>query len=131
MSAEETRQRIDKWLWAARFYKTRSLAAKAVSGGHVEVDGNRVRPARAVSVGQRITLTLGYDTWDITIRALGARRGPATEAQTLYEETTESRDRRAARIAERRRQREERQLDPGRPSSRDRRQMAKLKRDPY
>jgi ribosome-associated heat shock protein Hsp15 len=82
--------RIDKWLWAARFFKTRSLAAKAVSGGHVALNGTKVKPARVVQVGDMLVIRL--ETTEFTVRVVGLseRRGPAVVARTLYEETPAS-----------------------------------------
>lgn len=82
--------RLDKWLWAARFYKTRSIARTAVSGGKVHVDGQRAKPSREVSVGMMIKLRQGHDEKTVIIQALSEHRGSATVAQTLYQETPES-----------------------------------------
>jgi ribosome-associated heat shock protein Hsp15 len=115
--------RIDKWLWAARFFKTRSLATEAVTGGRVHVDGRRVKPAREVRVGEEVAVTVGETTISVVVRDLSDRRGPATLAAGLYEETAASRERRE-------REREQRRLAPppgadlqGRPSGRDRRRL--------
>lgn len=81
------RLRIDKWLWQARFFKTRSLAAKVVSGGHVRVNSDKIdKPARNVGPGDVLTFAQGRDIRIVRIVALGTRRGPASEAQTLYED---------------------------------------------
>ncbi len=89
----EAKLRIDKWLWQARFFKTRSLSAKQVSGGHVRVNGNRVlKPAQAVGPGDVLTFPQGCVVRVVRIEALGERRGPAPEAQTLYTDLTEKRD---------------------------------------
>ena len=85
------RVRLDKWLWAARFYKTRSLATDAVGGGKVQVNGERAKPAKAVKVGDEVRLRLGPYEHVLLIRGLSERRGPAAVAQTLYEETPASR----------------------------------------
>lgn len=85
------RIRIDKWLWAARFFKTRSLAADAVSGGKVHLNGARTKPGKPISLGDQIMITRGYYEWRVIVRGLGSRRGPADEASLLYEETEESR----------------------------------------
>ncbi|NBS48917.1 MAG: RNA-binding S4 domain-containing protein, partial [Betaproteobacteria bacterium] len=84
------RVRIDKWLWAARFFKTRSLAAEAVEGGKAQWQGNRVKPAHAVKVGDRLQVRIGAMHWEIDVLALSERRGSASIAQTLYRETPES-----------------------------------------
>ena len=119
----DERVRIDKWLWAARFFKTRSLATEAVQGGRVHVDGARVKPAKDVRVGDRIEVTVGEATIALVVRGLSDKRGPATAAALLYEETEESRERRE-------RERDLRRVAPppgadlhGRPSKRDRRRL--------
>jgi ribosome-associated heat shock protein Hsp15 len=96
--------RIDKWLWCARFYKTRSQASAAVGGGLVHVNGERVKPSRAVRVDDRITITRGETRMEIIVTGLPVRRGPATEARKHYTETPESvaareRQRQALRVA--------------------------------
>lgn len=113
--------RIDKWLWAARFFKTRSLAQAAVRGGHVEINGHACKPARAVAVGDRLNIVRGESRFELEVADVSGRRGPATEAQKLYREAPESIERRA-RVAE------ERRLMPGdgpvrRPDKRDRRRI--------
>ena len=115
--------RIDKWLWAARLVKTRTLASEAVKGGRVEVNGQRTKPSRDVRPGDRIQLTVGPVRRVVVVRGLSERRGPAVEAERLYQETAES-------IAERERQAAERRLawptgspDGGRPTKRDRRRF--------
>ena len=82
--------RIDKWLWAARFFKTRSAATEAVLGGRVHVDGERVKPAKDVGVGDMIEISIGDRHWVVLVRAIADKRGSATVAATLYEETPES-----------------------------------------
>lgn len=82
--------RVDKWLWAARFYKTRSLAADAVSTGKVHMNGGRIKPARVVAVGDSLEIRRGEERYTIVVLVLSGRRGPATTAQALYEETAES-----------------------------------------
>ena len=86
----EEKIRIDKWLWAARFFKTRSMASKAVSGGHVHLNGSRVKPARIVQVGDRLLIRRGHVEFEVVVLELSDRRGPAVRARTLYEETAES-----------------------------------------
>src|SRR5262245_53943557 len=91
----EGRLRIDRWLWCARFYKTRSLAAQAVRGGHVRLNGQRVKAAHAVKIGDALTIVLRDDAErDVTIAAIPERRGPAPEAAACYTETPESLERR-------------------------------------
>ena len=120
--------RIDKWLWAARFYKTRSLASEAVDGGHVELNGERAKPAKQIRPGDELRIRLNQNTFVVHVRGLSERRGPASEAQQLYEETAESR-------VERERLAEQRRLAPtpafeegGRPTKRDRRDLSRVKR---
>ena len=108
------RLRVDKWLWAARFFKTRSLAADAVEGGKVHVNGTRVKPARDVRVGDTLDITREGLTWRVEVLALSDRRGPARVAQTLYRETAESQ---AARLAAQ----EQRRLTAGLGDGRGRR----------
>lgn len=116
--------RLDKWLWAARFFKTRSLATEAVNGGKVELNGLRPKPSKDVRVGDQIRVRLGPFVHALTVRALSDRRGPAAAAALLFEESTES-------VAERERLREQHRLAPtaqyeegGRPTKKDRRAMS-------
>jgi ribosome-associated heat shock protein Hsp15 len=117
--------RLDKWLWAARFFKTRSLATEAVTGGKVDVNGERAKPAKSIKPGDEIRLKLGAYEHILMVRALGDRRGPASVAQGLYEETDASR-------AERERLAAQLKLAPamfvyedkGRPTKKDRRDLA-------
>lgn len=122
------RHRLDKWLWCTRFFKTRSLAAQAVSGGKVHLNGERVKPAHVVRVGDRISLTLDGAAADFEVLGLPARRGPAPEARTHYAETPESAERRA-RLREQRRLAEMSRPRPDtRPDKRERRQLLRLQR---
>jgi ribosome-associated heat shock protein Hsp15 len=105
IDAEATRQRIDKWLWAARFFKTRSIAAAAVDGGKVKWNGQTVKPARELKPGDEIDIFAGEVRWTLIVRALNGQRRPAPEARLLYEETAES-------AARRLRQEEIRRLAP-------------------
>jgi ribosome-associated heat shock protein Hsp15 len=92
--AGEKRQRIDKWLWAARFFKTRSLAAAAVDGGRVKWNGQQVKPARELRPGDELEISAGELRWTVIVRGVNAQRRPAPEARLLYEETAESAARR-------------------------------------
>lgn len=83
-------QRLDKWLWCARFFKSRSLATQAVDAGHVRLNGSRSKPGRDIRVGDRVWLRAGEREWEVVILALADRRGPAPEAARLYRETPES-----------------------------------------
>ena len=122
-------QRLDKWLWAARFFKTRSLAAEAVAGGKVHVDGQRVKPARPLRTGQTVRVRKGQWEATVVVRGLSAARRPAREASLLYEETAESVRRREAAAAERRTVAAGHPArDAGRPSKRDRRQLERLRK---
>lgn len=109
------RVRIDKWLWAARFYKTRSLASEAVEGGKVHVNGDRVRAARPLKPGDRLRIRRGAEELELVVLALAEQRGPASAAQALYEETEASVVRRQA-LAEQ--QRAAAAAAPPRPSGR-------------
>jgi len=94
-------QRLDKWLWSARFYKTRLLAVEAINGGHVHVNGQHARPSRLVRPGDEIEISKGPYRWHVVIQALAQRRGPATEARQLYSEQAGSMQQREAVRAER------------------------------
>ena len=83
-------QRLDKWLWSARFYKTRSLAIDAIKGGHVHVNGQRTKPAKTIHVGDAIEISKGQYQWRLVVQALAQRRGPAAEARQLYTEDPHS-----------------------------------------
>ena len=121
--------RIDKWLWAARLAKTRPLAAEAVKGGRVELNGRRVAAAKGVRVGDRVELTIGGIPRTVVVRGLAERRGPASVAATLYEETPESSAERERRVAELRLSRPiGADLAGGRPTKQDRRRIESLRR---
>lgn len=122
----QTKLRIDKWLWAARFFKTRSLAADAVECGKALVNDVRVKPAKAITVGDTLTIRLGSIQHVVEVLALSDRRGPAPEAQKLYHETEESRLQREALAAELRAQPKP-AFPGGRPTKRDRRAIEKLR----
>jgi ribosome-associated heat shock protein Hsp15 len=115
--------RIDVWLWAARFFRTRGLAQDAIDAGRVRVGGERVKNARTLRVGERVTVRVGDVERDLRVLALAERRGPATEAQRLYSETPESIDAREAERDRRRLQIEPARAIDGRPTKRDRRQL--------
>jgi ribosome-associated heat shock protein Hsp15 len=113
--------RIDKWLWAARFFKTRSMATDAIDNGKVKVAGERIKPARTLKLGERLHIDNGSDEWDILVLGLSDKRQGAPIARTLYEETEESIQRRQ-KEAERRKLFTEPAADfKGRPTKRDRR----------
>ncbi|MEW6120619.1 MAG: RNA-binding S4 domain-containing protein [Pseudomonadota bacterium] len=115
--------RIDKWLWAARFYKTRSLAVQAIENGRVKIDGQRVKPAREVRPGDRLEIRIGEYAWTLTVRGLSLQRGPAPVAQALYEEDPESHARRQQQVCERTLNAAPEAAIRGRPTKRDRRRI--------
>ncbi|MEJ1959038.1 MAG: RNA-binding S4 domain-containing protein [Nitrosomonadales bacterium] len=123
---DQEKLRIDKWLWAARFYKTRSLAADAVECGKVLVNGARVKPAKLLAAGDALTIRLGPYQHVIEVLTVANKRGPAPEAQKLYQETEESRSRRAALALELKVQPQP-TVHEGRPTKRDRREIEKFK----
>ena len=128
MSAGSEKMRIDKWLWAARFYKTRALASEAVEGGKVHLNGQRSKPGKDVRVGSRLEIQKGGLAWEIEILTLPAQRRPAAEAQTFYLETEESQQRRAAAVAALRAARQASPLQTAsKPSKRDRRLIHRFK----
>jgi len=126
------RMRLDKWLWAARFYKTRGLANEAIAGGHVHVDGQRPKPSRDIQVGNKLEITKDQYRWEIKIIALSAQRRPASEAALLYEETPESHARRQEQVRQQREARASLQQAPEhRPNKKQRRLIHRFKREAY
>ena len=119
--ADAQRVRIDKWLWAARFYRTRSLAAAAVDAGQVRIDDERVKPAHPVRCGARIVIRKRDLAWEIDVLAASSQRGSAVQAALLYRESPESAATRARILAERKAVRAS--AAPGRPTKRDRRRL--------
>jgi ribosome-associated heat shock protein Hsp15 len=122
--------RIDRWLWAARFFKSRGLATEAALGGHVRIGGERAKPAKEVRVGDRVEVRAGETEWTVVVTGLAKKRGPARIAATLYEETPES-----AEAREQRRLAYRLSRPPGadlgaRPTKRDRRRIEQLRRRP-
>jgi ribosome-associated heat shock protein Hsp15 len=120
--------RLDKWLWAARFFKTRSLAADAVEGGKAKLNGQHVKPAKMTRAGDVLDISIGDQQWTVVVRAVNAQRRPAAEARLLFEETAESSARRLRTL-------ELRKLAPapgaglhGRPSKRDARMIRRFER---
>jgi ribosome-associated heat shock protein Hsp15 len=118
--------RVDKWLWAARFFKTRSLAAEAVSGGKIEINGERAKPSRVVRIGDKVGIRRGPYDWTIIVKDASRLRGSAPQAQQLYEETEESRRKREAAIAQLRLERPPELAVPGRPSKKNRRAIQRF-----
>jgi ribosome-associated heat shock protein Hsp15 len=121
--------RIDKWLWAARFFKTRSLAQQAVAGGRVQLNGERTKRAHDVRIGDNVDVRVGDWRWQVVVKALSDRRGPAEEARRLYEETAQSRAERERRQDLRRWGAEPGAALKGRPTKRDRRRLDNLETD--
>jgi len=126
MVAGTDRIRLDKWLWAARFFKTRSLASQAIDLGRVRIEGERIKPAHEAKVGEMLDVQLGDHRLQVVIRALSTQRGPASVARELYLETADS-------IASRNRREQQRAAEPaqsikGRPTKRDRRELGKIVR---
>jgi len=115
---DDNKVRLDKWLWAARFFKTRSLATDAIEGGKVHVENQRVKPSRIIHLNQQITIQIGLVEKTIIVRGISTQRRPFNEASQLYEETPES-------ISKREELKEQRQFEPqmssGRPTKKDRR----------
>jgi ribosome-associated heat shock protein Hsp15 len=127
VNSAQDRVRIDKWLWAARFFKTRALAQAAVVAGKVRLYGERVKPAKDVRVGDALTIRVGEFEWSIVVKALGERRGPADEARKLYDESAESIARRMAQIADRKASGGLTGERKGRPTKRERRQIIRFR----
>ncbi len=117
--------RIDKWLWAARFFKTRSLATAAVDAGKARLNGDRIKPAHSVKMGDRLGIDNGSTEWEVVVRGLSEVRGSATIAQALYEETSDSIAKRQNEAERRKLFREPSSAIKGRPTKRDRRLLDK------
>lgn len=125
--AEDSRVRIDKWLWAARFYKTRSLAAEAIAGGKIQVNGERVKRAKPLQVGDEIRIRLGPYEHHVLVRELSDRRGPAVQAAALYQETAASRTAREQLSLQLKSVHAIFAPARGRPTKKDRREINRLK----
>ena len=126
MAEQDQPIRIDKWLWAARFFKTRALAAEAVGGGRVEINGERAKPSRIVRAGYRITVRRGPYEWIVIVKNVARLRGPAAQAQLLYDETEESLRQRQTAAAQLQLERPLESAAPGRPTKRDRRAISRF-----
>jgi ribosome-associated heat shock protein Hsp15 len=124
---EPTHVRLDKWLWCARFFRTRSLATAAANGGKVHVNGMRAKPAHDLRVGDHLQITCGSDRYEIIVRALAGTRGSASVAQSLYEETEASREHRAHEAALRKAAALATPMTRGRPDKRTRRLIHRFK----
>ena len=122
--------RVDKWLWAARFFKTRSAAQQAIEGGKVKLNGERTKPAKELKPGDRLVIHIrGYE-WSIEVLQLSSQRGPAPVARTLYAESEESQAKRALDVEKRRRFNEPASTIEGRPTKRDRRVLDRWHTEP-
>ena len=124
---DDARVRLDKWLWAARFYKTRGLASDAIAGGKVQVNGDRAKRARPVQPGDEIRIRQGPYEHHVVVRALSGRRGPAPAAAELYEETPASRAAREAMALQLKSIHAAFVPDRGRPTKKDRRELGRLR----
>ena len=130
MTEDADKLRIDKWLWAARFFKTRRLAVEALESGKVLVNAVRAKPAKAVVTGDMLDIRTGQHRYEVRVLGLSGKRGPAPEAQKLYRETEASKTQREALAAQLRAQ--PRPFDfKGRPTKRDRREIEKFKSDEF
>ena len=124
---KEIKTRLDKWLWASRFYKTRHLAAEAINGGHVHHNGRRVKPSRVIQIADKLTIHKTPFTFEITVEGLSVRRGPAKEAQLLYAENEESIKKRETLAAQRKLDAAQFPHAERRPDKRDRRRIIRFK----
>ena len=129
-SVVPTRQRVDKWLWAARFYKTRSLAVQAIEAGHVRVDDARVKPAHDLHVGERVSVRRSGLAWEVEVTALSDRRGGAADAALLFRETAQSIEARAQAMQQRKAALAAEPRWSGRPTKRDRRKLEDFLNEP-
>lgn len=121
--------RLDKWLWTARFFKTRSLASEAISGGKVHLNGQRTKPGKEVKIGSRIVISKGSTQWEVIVANIIGQRRPAKEAVLLYQETPESIAKRETEAAHRQQQKDSQVRSEKRPTKKQRRQIHKFKRD--
>jgi len=119
--------RLDKWLWAARFFKTRSIAREAVSGGKVHLNGSRAKPGRTINAGDVLRIQRGEEEFIITILTPSTQRGPAVVARTLYEESEENRGRREKLAQERKLEHQQHATRERRPDKRQRRRLVRFK----
>lgn len=120
--------RLDRWLWAARFFKSRAMAKAAIEGGKVEIDNQRAKPAKEIGVGQMLNIRRGDELFDVEVIRLADKRGSAAIAATLYTETEGSLQRRAEDVARRKMERAGLRVPEKRPEKRDRRALAALKK---
>ena len=125
-----SRQRVDKWLWAARFYKTRSLAVQAIDAGQVRVGGERIKPAHDLRIGERVSVRRSGFAWEVEVTALSERRGGAADAALLYRETAQSIEARAQAMEQRKAALAAEPRWSGRPTKRDRRKLEDFLNEP-
>jgi ribosome-associated heat shock protein Hsp15 len=125
---QDSAMRLDKWLWAARFFKTRTLAAEAVAGGKVKLNGERVKAAKTIRTGDALNIHIGPYEYAVRVLALSARRGPATQAALLYEESESSQSARKALATRLAAERQHAIRTNGRPSKKERRQIIRFKK---
>ncbi len=118
--------RLDKWLWAARFFKTRAMASEAINGGHVHLNGSRPKPSRTLALGDELTIQKGQDSFSITVLLLADKRGPASIAQQLYEEDEASRRKREQLAEQRRLEAAAQPRQQRRPDKKGRRQIIRF-----
>ena len=126
VNEQKAQQRLDKWLWAARFFKTRALASEAVNGGKVHLNGLRVKPSRGVKEGDKLHITRGQLEYDLIVKALNSKRRPAREAVLLYEESVESVETRKQRISEIKTLNAQMPFSEKRPGKKERRQIVRF-----
>ncbi len=126
MPESSPRMRLDKWLWAARFYKTRSQAVEAISGGHVKLNGQRAKPGARIQVGDRLSVRKQSLDFVVTVEQLSPKRGPASVAQQLYREDDSSRQQREAEQAARREQARQNPRPKHKPDKRERRKIIRF-----
>jgi len=127
-AAGDTDLRLDKWLWAARFFKTRRQAVEAINGGKVQVNGQRTKPGKTIQAGTHLVIHKGSLQWDLVVRGISRQRRPASEAVLLYEESEESRLHRQALVRERRERGASAPEASGRPNKRERRMIHRFTR---
>lgn len=129
---DDTRVRLDKWLWAARFFKTRNLAKAAIEGGKVQCQGERCKPSKEPQIGDLLTIRQGYDSYDVEVLALSGQRRGAPEARLLYRETGQSLARRTEAAAQRKAMGAGAVISERRPTKKQRRQIHRFRdaRDP-
>lgn len=121
--------RLDSWLWAARFFKTRSLAKQAIEGGKVHIDGGKAKPSKTVQPGSELEIRKGEQKWRVIVLALSAKRGPASAAQALYRETEQSQAAREQAAEQRRQARSATPQPDHRPNKKERRDLQRFRRD--